>query len=372
MPAIHYDESAAALNAGDLFDSIRVDPRIIADPVDSQAPSYREPLSVDDVYALPDRNTGDQLNHFYLELGWPAVPFLFLPAHAATYETVYAIEGSSDALASALINACFAIATRLAQGLPGGSIVDEGVLEAAESYYTRARQLINQVGVDVADLRIVQALLLLTQYSQAALEPMRAWNTLGAAVRMAMALGLHADGEAKGTDDLTLVEQRRRAWWACWLLDMCVRTCSSHEVPRADTTYSELSMKSGREGLIRGLKASTPKPVLVEDAYVSAQGVGAQPFEQTPRIAAFIATLDLYETLATALAQEASTSLTTPFVSRLQVMTALDNDLDQWHAHLTDALSNHPVSKYGAVLERQRLALQTRCVHHIHHAVTYV
>lgn len=71
---------------------------------------------------------------------------------------------------------------------------------------------------DSGNLALVQALLLLSNYTQKRNRPNTGWNYLGLAVRMALSLGLHKEFP---NWEITLLqrEMRRRVWWGLFIFD---------------------------------------------------------------------------------------------------------------------------------------------------------
>ena len=72
--------------------------------------------------------------------------------------------------------------------------------------------------LESGSLPLVQALLLLSNYTQKRNKPNTGWNFLGLAVRMALGLGFHRE-LPKWEINLLQREMRRRAWWALFVLD---------------------------------------------------------------------------------------------------------------------------------------------------------
>jgi transcriptional regulatory protein GAL4 len=68
------------------------------------------------------------------------------------------------------------------------------------------------------NLALVQALLLLSNYTQKRNRPNTGWNYLGLAVRMALSLGLHKESPNWETT-LLQREMRRRVWWGLFIFD---------------------------------------------------------------------------------------------------------------------------------------------------------
>lgn len=69
-----------------------------------------------------------------------------------------------------------------------------------------------------ASLTLVQALVLLSNYTQKRNKPNTGWNYLGLAVRMALSLGLHRE-LPEWKLSLLQREMRRRVWWGLFIFD---------------------------------------------------------------------------------------------------------------------------------------------------------
>ncbi|KAK0123818.1 lactose regulatory protein lac9 and GAL4-like protein [Cadophora gregata] len=71
---------------------------------------------------------------------------------------------------------------------------------------------------EAGNLSLVQALLLLSNYTQKTNKPNTGWNYLGLAVRMALSLGLHKEFPEWKISPLQR-EMRRRVWWGLYIFD---------------------------------------------------------------------------------------------------------------------------------------------------------
>jgi len=83
----------------------------------------------------------------------------------------------------------------------------------AEEFYKRSQRLISIETLDASSLAVVQLLLLRTFYLYFALRADRCWLMSGAAMRMALGMGLNAAVYAGATTQLER-EMRRRVWHA--------------------------------------------------------------------------------------------------------------------------------------------------------------
>lgn len=88
-----------------------------------------------------------------------------------------------------------------------------------EYFYRKASALGQEESVfESASLTMVQALVLLSNFTQKRNKPNTGWNYLGLAVRMALSLGLHRE-LPEWEISLLQKEMRRRVWWGLFIFD---------------------------------------------------------------------------------------------------------------------------------------------------------
>lgn len=88
-----------------------------------------------------------------------------------------------------------------------------------DSFYQVAIRYSQHISIfETGSLTIVQALLLLSNYTQKRNKPNTGWNYLGLAVRMALSLGLHREFPDWRISPLQR-EIRRRIWWGLFIFD---------------------------------------------------------------------------------------------------------------------------------------------------------
>lgn len=88
-----------------------------------------------------------------------------------------------------------------------------------DTFYHEITRLSQDMSVfEVGNLALVQALLLLSNYTQKRNKPNTGWNYLGLAVRMALSLGLHKEFP-EWKISLLQREMRRRVWWGIYIFD---------------------------------------------------------------------------------------------------------------------------------------------------------
>ncbi|KAK2033625.1 fungal-specific transcription factor domain-containing protein [Colletotrichum zoysiae] len=93
------------------------------------------------------------------------------------------------------------------------------------SYYNRAMEHLPMDAFGSSHIETVQALALIGGYYLHYINrPNMANAVLGAAIRMASALGLHRESLAQGSTDVVAAETRRRTWWSLFCLDTWATT----------------------------------------------------------------------------------------------------------------------------------------------------
>ncbi|TQN67578.1 Lactose regulatory protein LAC9, partial [Colletotrichum shisoi] len=93
------------------------------------------------------------------------------------------------------------------------------------NYYNRAMEHLPIDAFGSSHIEMVQALALIGGYYLHYINrPNMANAVLGAAIRMASALGLHRESLAQGSSDMVAAETRRRTWWSLFCLDTWATT----------------------------------------------------------------------------------------------------------------------------------------------------
>jgi hypothetical protein len=93
------------------------------------------------------------------------------------------------------------------------------------NYYNRAMEHITLDAFGSSNIEMVQALTIIGGYYLHYINrPNMANSVVGAAIRMASALGLHRESLAQGGSDMAAAETRRRTWWSLFCLDTWATT----------------------------------------------------------------------------------------------------------------------------------------------------
>ena len=117
---------------------------------------------------------------------------------------------------------------------PGDDDVQTGFEDSFSSSYfaTRALKYVNLAMFESEDeplsLSLLQALILVTHWLLIQGVRAKAWRYLGIAIRSAYELNMHLIDAGRGAEDIVNMdasqwcedEERRRAWWAIWEMDV--------------------------------------------------------------------------------------------------------------------------------------------------------
>jgi transcriptional regulatory protein GAL4 len=132
--------------------------------------------------------------------------------HEATFRAQYAelVQRPEDRTWNVLLYTVLALGAWTVGG--DGDGLDDIFYQRASGY------LQDQSIFESASLSTVQALVLLSNYTQKRNKPNTGWNFLGLAVRMAVSLGLHRE---LPDWNITLLQRevRRRVWWGLFIFD---------------------------------------------------------------------------------------------------------------------------------------------------------
>ncbi|KAH8589154.1 C6 transcription factor [Bisporella sp. PMI_857] len=154
--------------------------------------------------SVPENSFIDAYFHFY----HTTYPFLHEPTFRAQFNGTYPRpEGYSWFM---LLNTVLAL---------GAWCIGDDQFSMDDYFYKRLPQVAGESSVfETGNLALVQALLLLSNYTQKRNRPNTGWNYLGLAVRTAVSLGLHKEFSHWDITPLQR-EMRRRVWWGVFIFD---------------------------------------------------------------------------------------------------------------------------------------------------------
>lgn len=182
-------------------------------PSNSRTPPSRSNIAPKALAAIPWSSEGQTLIDAYFNRVQILVPMLDEPTFRADYLTAR----RNDAPWLALLNMVFAM---------GSIVANKSDDHSHINFYNRAKDNLGLDSFGSGHLETLQALALMGGfYLHYINRPNMANAILGAALRMACAMGLHRESipDQKGSNAL-VIEQRRRTWWTLFCLDTWAST----------------------------------------------------------------------------------------------------------------------------------------------------
>ncbi|KAJ6134402.1 hypothetical protein N7523_000724 [Penicillium sp. IBT 18751x] len=333
-------------------------------------------LQFDD-FSLPPRALADHLLECYWERVHCLYPFFHRPSFEQAYENLWGstkwpkpelpelnigLGGSYDSGPQSIVFHC---ALNAIFGL-GCHFSDIPVTEREAAVYTfflRAKRFVGLDLLDCGTIGVVQTLLIIAILLQSTPYPMRCWNSIGLACRVAQGLGLHEESSQRSIKPLEK-EIRRRTWHGCVIMDMIV-----------SMTYGRPSMTSH----ISPVPLPGMRPESREDDPCELSG---QPCDHRLGYMTFYtSTIELYKILESILSEiynawQSNSRRNRPLSPRglkhksLDVIMELDDKLSAYEASIPAVLNwTHPSPPFsastsqGAIFQRQRNVLRARFIH---------
>ncbi|KAL2818815.1 fungal-specific transcription factor domain-containing protein [Aspergillus cavernicola] len=181
-------------------------------------------------FEWPDRGTAEGLTRRYFDFACPTYRTLHQPTiermvnerygDATQYGGIDSLPGDSAASYAVLLMV-FSTATMFQSGADGRMRdADEAGWKTSELYFIKAEQLLSQE-TGVPTLQSAQARFLMVLYLLSSSRANKAWFTLGTAIQLMMALGLHSRRSRRDDNGGNLVQRecRRRIIWGSYTLD---------------------------------------------------------------------------------------------------------------------------------------------------------
>lgn len=159
----------------------------------------------------PQRHLGDHLVDCYMELCYPQYPFLHGPTFRKRYESIWTARKPQSNLWAATVNIVFALGCQFSPTMSP---------DLGNEFFMKAKSLISlDILIGSATLEKLQTIVLMSLYLQSSANLNDSWNAIGLAVRVSQSLGLHLRRNYASTWTVLARETRKRAWWACYVLD---------------------------------------------------------------------------------------------------------------------------------------------------------
>ncbi|KIW30217.1 uncharacterized protein PV07_05976 [Cladophialophora immunda] len=261
----------------------------------------------------PQQHLGDYLVECYMNLCYPQYPFVHGPTLQKCYESIWTAKEPQSNLWIGTINIVYSSGT----------------------------------------LETLQALVLTSLYLQSSVNLEHSWNVIGMAVRQAQSLGLNLKKTYKSSWTLLARETRKRAWWACYLLDSVsgIMLGRPQMIPDDHSTWVEVPSASDEDLRMHGAKSVSPhSPASLVDLESSESWINVKPSE----VAFFIATIRLCGLMC-----EVTKAYDRPF-DHSRVL-AIDEKLCEWIAKFVPNGSSEKIkSSTNEKFWRQRHVLISR------------
>ncbi|CAI6088623.1 unnamed protein product [Clonostachys chloroleuca] len=212
--------------------------------------------------SLPSWDTAQNLLKAYFQWANFSMPLLHKPTFRNQLEFLYNLQPSVDLvnvhtsteakLAVFFVFEVFAVALVIMQKREPSKVPTF----MADRYHTTALKALIESGLPTS-VQGVQALLLIGQYSYHHPTAWATWKTTGAAMRLAVELGLHKDPSSSNDLDALTLDTRRRVFWVAYSMDRSV------------------SFALGMPPCVSDGAITTEFPTVVDDALITSDGITA-------------------------------------------------------------------------------------------------
>ncbi|KAL4867348.1 hypothetical protein BDV12DRAFT_121510 [Aspergillus spectabilis] len=305
-------------------------------------------------FEWPARTAAEGLARRYFEFACPTYRTLHQPTIEAMIHELYGEDmlcSDNDSLpresaaSFAVLLMVFSTATMFQPDQSGHMVdADEAGWKTSELYFAKAEQLLSQE-IGIPTLESAQARFLMVLYLLSSSRANKAWFTLGTAIQLMMALGLHSQRSKRDNKEVHLVQRecRRRIIWCSYTLD------------------KYLSVILGRPRLWHDGDVDEELPARVNDADLSPTRI------QAPKRDCVMDAPVFHVLLARTLSQAAKEPYVVAGISnrdQLNIIRALCESVNEWHSGLPPLLSGHVhPSSLVPVFQRQLTVLQLARYH---------
>ena len=199
----------------------------------SPAPEVAVTIPPSEICALPPRHRVLALLDSYFTNGHTLYPYLHRRSITEAYMKA-AHKGFKGVRPTwlALLNMIFAIALQTAQASTSSADQSESA-----AFFQRAKRLSADSILSNNSLEAMQLMLLMCLYLQSSRRPNQCWNTLGIAIRIGQALGLHKQQTVSSVSPLER-EILKRTWNAAIVLDVALAMTYGRPLAVSSTSYS--------------------------------------------------------------------------------------------------------------------------------------
>ncbi|KAL4928816.1 transcription factor domain-containing protein [Aspergillus undulatus] len=303
-------------------------------------------------FQWPDRTEAEGLTRRYFEFACPTYRTLHQPTIESIIQELYGEDNDGhnrlppeSAASHATLLMVFSTATMFRSGANGRiTDADDAGWKTSELYFVKAEQLLSEE-TGAPTLQSAQARFLMVLYLLSSSRANKAWFTLGTAIQLMMALGLHSRRSRRDHNGENLVQRecRRRIIWGSYTLD------------------KYLSVILGRPRLWHDGDVDEELPARVNDIDLSPTSI------QAPKRDCVMDAPVFHALLARTLSQAAKEPYVVAGITsrnQLNTIRALCESVAEWHSGLPPLLSGdiHP-SSLVPVFQRQLTVLQLARYH---------
>lgn len=218
-------------------------------PANVHGPSHMLDHLDTSLVSLPKREAAETLVETYFRFSNLSQPLLFQPYFQVKLDFLYGLPSTIDLTRSHtttderksvfFVLEVFAIALLVLQKQDPARIPTS----LATRYHHTALAALDKIGL-AQDVEGVQAILLTSQYCYHHPEMLTVWSTVGAALRLAVELGLHVDPPPGSLHPIEL-DIRRRTLWTAYAMDRNISIALGLPTCLADGAISvEVSMQN--------------------------------------------------------------------------------------------------------------------------------
>ncbi|KAI8085762.1 fungal-specific transcription factor domain-containing protein [Gilbertella persicaria] len=277
--------------------------------------SRSEKRHVIDPLELPPKDLSEHLIVLYFTHFYPILPLFYK-------RKLGCVKSPSSPVSPLLLNAIYALASRVS---PDKRVRSDPHAPdtAGDIFFERARCLLDEY-YDTPRISTIQALLLMASHQMGAMKPARGWLYSGMAFRMAQDLGLN-----RNCDHWSILpeerERRKRVFWCCYVVDRIT------------------SAIYGRSSNFEERDCDVPFPSVDDDEPIRSKEDSSRPSAGLLQV--FIETIKVCDILGHVLKNiyyvKAKYHTTDPQHID-HILTTLNRQLTEWHAHLPEALQYQP------------------------------
>ncbi|KAL3490338.1 fungal-specific transcription factor domain-containing protein [Aspergillus germanicus] len=171
------------------------------------------------LYSLPDRHVAVALLDQFFRIVYPATPYVLEGETRHRFELLWTSDKHPNLPWIAHINMILALSCQFSENRADRDMLLGDSRSAGETFYRRARGYIVSNSSRRTSVAMLQLMLLEINYYQGTGQADECWLTIGLAVRMAQALGLHRKLPENSTLPPMTQSLYKRLWWGCYYLD---------------------------------------------------------------------------------------------------------------------------------------------------------